>query len=316
MFSLVALLGAAGAFAQAPAPVSPSGIAQSPESVTGCPACPDSELPKNYLGGHRYNPSLFFPAPFLTPYFTFAMGLGRSDQTVNIAGNSYDVRLIGYAPTLGAQFQVLKKLVLNLGFAGGFTSGIDAQSTVIYGAAINYQYNIGGIYNLVEEKDWVLAFGMNVLFPHQLAVTPLSGIISDLENTFESSGNFVSQTNSKTYRPNFRFAYTLSPALGTFAVLGYNFSTSNTDSGQASDSGVTFGAGVDLQLRPLFNIPIGINASYIHGLNITGTHPNSNYVFGGVFETIGQRYSAGIEGGRIFSTKDAWLGALVTRYYY
>jgi hypothetical protein len=318
MFSLSALLGAAGAFAQAPAPapVSPSGIVQSPEAVTGCPACPDSELPKNYLGGHRYNPSLFFPAPFLTPYFTFAMGLGRANQTVDVAGESHDLKLIGYAPTLDAQFLAFKKLIINLGFAGGIASGMNAESTLIYGAAINYQLNIGGLYNIVEEKNWVLAFGFNVLFPHQLAVTPLRGIVSNLENTLEAANEFVSQTSARTYRPNFRFAYAINQVFGTYALIGYNFSDKDTEEGQASNSGATFGVGLDVQLKPVINFPLGLNASYIHGLNITGTHPSSDYVFGGVFETIGQRYSAGIEGGRIFSTRDAWLGALVTRYYY
>lgn len=276
-------------------------------------------LPQNYVGGHRYLPSLLFPQPFATSSLTFGLATGILKPDYIFAGSERTLNLVAIGPTFQVQVAPISKLALSAQISGGAITGINTESAVLYGASTGYQGRVGALYNFLQDDRQSIALEVSVSKSKLLAISPLQTVRSGINRILRRSAFTLStEDGAIRLRPGLHYVYTASETLGVLATISgtRTVSYSTTDEG-GGGSLLNLGFSLDMNLKPKLYVPIGLTLGYQRYQRISGDEGNANIGNIGLYETISTRFNFGFEFGRLFTdARDASIITIVTRYYY
>jgi hypothetical protein len=283
------------------------------------PLCEAPLEPKHVLGGHAFLPVLELPPAFADSRASLALSAGTGSYPVNVAGTDYNVNLATLSPYVDLQINVWKSLAVFGSLSGNLTTGLNSESALIYGGSVKYVWGLGALYEVIRDDNNVLSVAFQVNRPHTFAVSPVDVASAVQQEIIEASSdpNYASSTVETEYRPNLRFAHGFNPTWGVQATLGFNFKSTVQNGLEGSGNQATLGVGLSADLNPQVGFPLGVTLNYTRNQILSQVESNADTLSLGLWETLGHRCNAGIEGGWTRRNGlDSAVGVVMTRLYY
>jgi hypothetical protein len=272
--------------------------------------------PKRVLGGHRFMPSFVIPDPFATTQADFDMAFGYGTLP---SGTGDNFQLVAISPNLNFQFAFFDRLAIKVGVGGTAVVGVDAFSVLNFGASTGYQFNFGVLFEIYRDRQNAFSFGLESQRGNTLGISPISAAASLVQNVLKtvSSGAFE-QRDSWVVHPSLRYALGLNRWLGFKAMLGIDGTRrTGEDSSNEWDTSLNFGGQVSFDLHALTPVPLGFEAFYRHSQALTGNRGDFNSYGGGIYDSVLDRFSIGIELARVSGDhRSLALGGIMARYIY
>ncbi len=267
---------------------------------------------RRVLAGHGFLPSMLIPQPFVTSQASMRTGLGFATLTLSAQGQSVDLTEGALVPAFQAQHAIARWLAVGFDLSGSVRTGTNTDAAYYEGARIGW--SVGGFVNgLVFQNDrFSIGVGFGGGYGREYQLSPSSGFdrlvpyfkgqrqaqtTQDLVNAFIDG--LLTKASRFTLVPELSFAVGIFPNLGLFGAVQYTYERVKMGSRTSSNNGLSFGAGLSVDLRPGARVPLGLVAAYNRGQPIGDGDP-VNTVETGVFYTGSPNIRVGVQASMVF----------------
>jgi hypothetical protein len=249
------------------------------------------------LGGHAFLPSFIVPQPFIETSARLAAGGGVANFDVPFLQRITPIRIAGVIPEADVSAEFWGIFALQFGVTGALTTGITAQSALIYGASTSYDLHGTFVIKLFKTDQVLLSAALRIARPRVLALSPVSAALGTIQNIRQGqSPDVISDAAAYDYRPDLRFAYGVTPYFGVILLGGFSFQTvRDNEAVEVSSSFMRFGGQLSFDLDPLAHFPVGFTANYLRTQVLSGPDPSVNNATVGIYETVSKRVNFGGE---------------------
>lgn len=310
--------------------------AQVPTSVPAQAPAPAAQSAEGRtLAGHTFIPSAVVPGPLVTTSFgswlLLAVGSASGNAQVGDRFLSGTYTYAGVGAQLGYEYAFGSHFSARLLVDESMYSGIDGPSVLTVGT----KFQAGGSLGVTAAFRPLESLQVGVLLDAGttpgLALTIGLGIRGLIERceagdcTVGDTDKFVGLNNVAFVKPALAAAWTPWKPLGITANVAWQYASQKRNDGDFTGSATTFAAAADLDLRHVWNVPIGLQfaGSYttaFPGTDITGVAQ----LGGGIFYTGRENLSLGLQAvARRFKIQPGldltWGGNLATiglRYFW
>jgi hypothetical protein len=253
------------------------------------------------LGGHVFPPVRLLQGPFTFTSFGMTTSFGTADATApryDINGDirgTRDVSLAAVGFGLDLDVAVIRDLSVRLRLNGLAYSGTSGSDILTAGATAQYGAGLGATWGHTFGKTR-LALVYDIAVAPELSVVVANAVINAIRSgEFRDTGLFTDVTLVDN-RIGAAFGWGLSPAIGVVAEGRYLWSTRvSGDIETVVRRAVLLGAALDVDLDPLWRVPIGVVASYVASLPTSSEDSTVHEVGLGTFYTRRVRLALGLE---------------------
>jgi hypothetical protein len=286
----------------------------------------DDSAASRVLNGHLFLPSEVVGDPFTPTYLDESTGFGyaslRTTQVDNsgnpIGTSQFQLGALGQ----GFKFQlgILDSWAARLAASGTALSGINADSALIAGATVGYTLSTGATYSFMQ-GNLRMAGSLDLDYAPLYTFSPVGALLSTISTGKIDTSTLFTSSDTIRIRPAFLVAMGISPSLGLRGVVDYvqEFVTSTPSS---RNGAVDLGAALDVDLRALTAVPLGLLAGYKLMVPTSGDGWGHQLALG-VFYTGARNLGLGLETvlqlpAAPAGTSDFYvlLASLTLRYYW
>jgi hypothetical protein len=263
---------------------------------------PDRTQSKRSLGGHVFIPARLLVSPFTLTAFDSQTAAGAADATApryDLQGEIVGQRDLTLA-AVGLAFQfdvaVIRDLSLRVRANALAYTGTSGTSVLSAGATAAYGATFGATWGHTFGGNKRIAPLIDTGAQPEVSVVVANAVIDALQNDRFESDRLVTDVTRFDNRGGVSFGWGLTPALGL--VTEARFLWSRRVSGDETEllrRAVLLAAAVDLDLDPLWSVPIGFVASYQASVPTSGDSDTTHDVGFGVFYTRRVRLALGLE---------------------
>ncbi len=251
------------------------------------------------LGPHLYIPREAVSDPFTTTFVGSETGIAYGSAvgpTFNVNGQPVslaDYKIIGYSQIFTGQWGIFDWWALRVRAAGTVYGGANGSAAAGIGLNAVARFGVGTTLSWQFASNLRAGLLFDVGFGPSIGIDILQSIVQSI--AANSVITPVESTGSTTLTPALSLAWTISRGLGLIANVAYTHNTLKADASSVALDTLTLSGGLDLDLRELGTIPLGLALSYSAGYSI-GDEKFRNYVLaGGVFYTGRQNLTLGLE---------------------
>src|SRR4029453_1302865 len=258
----------------------------------------EPEAPRRQLGPHLFIPRGGIDTPFTTPTVGSETGFGYATAegpTFDLNGNPVtlaDYKIIAYSQAFSGQWGIFDWWALRVRATGlVHTRGSGPPAA---GVGLNGVVRAGAGTTFAIRPLPTLQLGL--LF--DVSVGPSVGL--DILQAIRSSiaGDSVVvpvvSTSSTTLTPALSAAWTITRGLGFVANVSYTHNSVSADAASVGADTLALGGGLDLALRELGTIPLGLTLSYQAGYSIGDERFRRYRLAGGFFYTRRENLTLGL----------------------
>jgi hypothetical protein len=279
------------------------------------------------LDGHLFLPSDIVEDPFTPTYFDESTGFGIASFRTNDVDNQGNS--IGQTQfTLGAlgqsfklQVEVMDSWAVRLAASGTVLSGINADSALIAGATVGYSLSTGVTYSFMLGKVR-MAGAFDLEFAPLYTFSPLTALVNTISTAKIDTGTLFTSSQDIRLRPALLAAMALDPSLGLRGVIDFEEDINKSGGASTNTGSIDVGAAVDVDLRSLTTLPLGLLAGYKLTVPTTGDGWGHQVTLG-LFYTAQRNLGLGIQTVLQLPTAPAGisdyyvlLASLTLRYYW
>ena len=258
-----------------------------------------SAPPRRALGEHVYIPRNEVLDPFTTSYVTSNSGFARgtaegptfdvNGQPVNLA----DYEIVAYSQLFAGQWGVTDWWALRVRASGTFYTGANGSAAAGIGVNAVIRGGIGTTLSWQVAPTVRLGFLLDVGFGPSVTISILDSIRQSIADG--SVQTPVISTSSTVITPAASAAWTITRGLGAVFNLTYTHNSVQADEGSAGLDVLAGQAALDLDLKELGSIPLGLAVSYSAGYSIGDERFRRWVLGGGIFYTGRQALTLGLE---------------------
>lgn len=255
--------------------------------------------PRHTLGEHVFIPRNEVVDPFTTSYVASTSGFARGSATgptfdlngqpVNLA----DYEIIAYSQLFSGQWGITDWLALRIRASGTFYGGANGSAAAGIGVNAIIRAGIG------TTMSWQLAPNFRLGALVDLGFGPSVGIdILDSIRQSIAEGSVqtpVNSSSSTVLTPAVSAAWTVTRGLGAVFNLSYTHNAVRADESSGGTDVLAGQAALDLDLRELGSIPLGLAVSYSAGYSVGDERFRRWVLGGGIFYTGRQALTLGLE---------------------
>jgi hypothetical protein len=221
------------------------------------------------LDGHLFIPARLVQGPFTFTAFDTQTSAGVADATAprfNLQGDVVGTRDLSLA-AVGTAFQldlaVLRDLSLRLRANALAYSGTDGVSVLSAGATAAYGATLGVTWGHTFGRNKRIALVFDTGPQPELSIVVANAVINAIQDRGFDDAGVVTDVTRFDSRGGISFAWGLTSALGLVAEARYLWSRRVTgDATELLRRGALLAAALDLDLDPLWRVPIGVVVSY------------------------------------------------------
>jgi hypothetical protein len=241
------------------------------EVVEEVPAIP----PRRSLGPHLFLPRDGVPDPFVASYIASSSGVATGSAkgpTFDLDGkpvNLEDYKILTYSQLFSGQWGIADFWALRLRMLGSFYSGTNAPGLVGVGVNGLVRGSVGTTLGFQLADRLRLGVVIDVTWGPSVAVSILDTIRQSV-----SSGNvqaLVDNSYSTTVTPTVSLAWAIARGWGAIFNATYANGVVEVNQGTADADMAVVQATVEVDLRELGSIPLGIGADYSAGYSVGRT---------------------------------------------
>jgi len=261
--------------------------------TTGAKAAAVEETPqtpsRRSLGPHRYITRDGVPDPFTPSFVESSSGIATGSAhgpTFDLNGNPVtleDYKILAYSQVFTGQWGIADFWALRLRLLGSIYSGTNTPAAVGVGVNGLVRGSFGTTFGFQLTDRLRLGALVDVTWGPSVALSILDTIRQSV-----SSGSvqaLLDNTYSTTVTPTLSLAWTFARGWGALLNVGYANGVVEVNQGSSDTDMALFQAGVEVDLRELGSIPLGIAADYSAGYSL-GRSRFRRYVAGlGFFYT-------------------------------
>jgi hypothetical protein len=261
---------------------------------------PDRTRSARALGGHLFIPARLVQSPFTFTAFDTQTRAGAADATApryNLQGDvvgSRDLTLGAVGVEFAFDLAVIRDLSLRIRANALAYSGTSGSSVLTAGATAAYGATFGATWGRsFGNKRIALVFDTGA--QPELSIVVANAVINAIDNDRFEESDLVTDVTRFDNRGGISFGWGLTPALGL--VTEARFLWSRRVSGDETEllrRAVLLAGALDLDLDPLWNVPVGFVASYQATIPTADGDTTHDAGFG-VFYTRRVRLALGLE---------------------
>jgi len=258
-----------------------------------------SAVPRQALAEHVFIPRVAVHDPFTTSFISstsgFADGSGNG-PTFDLDGkpvNIADYKIVAYQQAFTGQWGVLDWLALRLQATGTVYTGANASGVAGVGVNGVIRANVGATMSWELSPRIRLGFLLDVGFGPSVGLNILQSIRQSIADG--SVQTPVETTSSTIVTPTISSAWTLTRGLGLIANAAYSHNSVAVEAETAGVDALGVEAALDLDLRELGSIPLGLSLSYNAAYSIGYQRFRLYVLSGGIFYTGRRELTVGIE---------------------
>jgi len=262
------------------------------EEVTGAP-------PLRKLGEHLFIPREEVLDPFTTSYVASTSGFsygGAAGPTFDVNGQQVDIedyQIVAYSQLFAAQWAVADWWALRLYASGLVYSGANAPAAAGIGVNGVMRGGAGTTFSFQLAPTFRLGALIDVAFGPSVGINLLESIRQSIDSG--SVKTPVTSTSSTTVTPALSAAWTISRGFGALINVAYSHGIVEANFVSTDLDMLSLQAALDLDLRELGSIPLGLGLNYSAGYSL-GEERFRRYVLGaGFFYTGRQELTLGLE---------------------
>ncbi len=239
-------------------------------------AAPVEEIPatplRRSLGPHLFLPRDGVPDPFTASYIASSSGIATGSAkgpTFDLNGqpvNLEDYKILSYSQLFAGQWGIADFWALRLRILGSVYSGTNAPGLVGVGVNGLVRGSVGTTLGFQIAERLRLGLVVDVTWGPSVAVSILDTIRESV-----SSGNvnaLVDNSYSTTVTPTLSLAWTLARGWGAIFNATYANGVVEVNQGSSDADMAVLQAAVEVDLRELGSIPLGIGADYSAGYSL------------------------------------------------
>jgi|RhiMethySRZTD1v2_1073278.scaffolds.fasta_scaffold59810_2 hypothetical protein len=259
----------------------------------------EPEAPRRQLGPHLFIPRVAIDDPFTTTTVGSETGFGYATAegpTFDLNGNPVtlaDYKIIAYSQAFSGQWGIFDWWALRVRATGLVYSG--ANGSAAAGVGLNGVVRAGAGTTFAIRPLPTLQLGLlfDVSVGPSVGLDILQAIRSSIaEDSVQAP---VVSTNSTTLTPALSAAWTITRGLGFVANVSYTHNSVSADAASVGTDTLALGGGLDLDLRELGTIPLGLTLSYQAGYSIGDERFRRYRLAGGFFYTRRENLTLGLE---------------------
>lgn len=277
------------------------------------------------LGPHVFIPREAVSDPFTTTFVGTETGIAYGSAvgpTFNVNGKPVDLadyKIIGYSQIFTGQYGFFDWWALRFNATGVVYSGANGSAAAGVGLNAVARFGVGTTLSWQFAPTLRAGLLFDVGFGPSIGLNILQSIVQSIAD--KAVVTPVDSTGSTTLTPALSLAWTFARGFGLIVNVSYTHNTVKADAANTSLDSLGFGGGLDLDLRELGTIPLGLAVSY-NAVYSIGDEKFRNYLLaGGLFYTGRQNLTLGLElayrrapiGGEGVFVK-AIFGLIVLRY--
>ena len=285
----------------------------------------EPEAPRRQLGPHLFIPRVAIDDPFTTTTVGSETGFGYATATAptfDLNGNPValaDYKIIAYSQAFSGQWGIFDWWALRIRATGLVYSGANGSAAAGVGLNGVVRASAGTTFAIRPLPTLQLGLLFDVSVGPSVGLDILQAIRQSIAE--DSVQTPVVSTNSTTLTPALSAAWTITQGLGLVAKVSYTHNSVAADASSVGLDTLALGAGLDLDLRELGTIPLGLTLSYAAGYSIGEERFRRYRLAGGFFYTGRENLTLGLElayersplgAHDVFIT--TLLGVLVLRY--
>lgn len=249
-------------------------------------------------GEHRFIPSGQLEMPFATTHFSMSTGYGCAridapnfDENGERMGKAR-FQLGALSETFEAQVAITPMFALRAGITGKAQSGVDTPAILTVGGELGYSFGGGAIVSFKRDR-FAIGLSIDVARTNDYAFDVMTAITQSLAADVITPGTMFTETTSTAFSPGAQIAVGLHPAIGAWAAAQYNYVQLTTKEASDTESVITGGVGLSIDLSRVSPAPLGMTASY--RVEHTPDEPLRNQFAGGLAYTGRSNISIGAE---------------------
>jgi len=244
------------------------------------------------LGPHLYIPRDGVPVPFTASFIASSSGFATGSAkgpTFDLQGkpvNLEDYKILAYSQVFAGQWGIADFWALRLRLLGSIYSGTNTPGLVGVGVNGLVRGSFGTTFGFNLADRLRLGLVVDVVWGPSVAISILDTIRQSV-----SSGTvdtLVDNSYATTVTPTLSLAWTFARGLGALFNATYANGVVEVNQGSSDADMALFQAAVELDLRELGSIPLGIGAEYSAGYSL-GRARFRRYVAGLGFFYTGRR---------------------------
>ena len=301
-FSITASTVACPANAQSEAPPSESPPPTDSPPPTESP--PPSRPPPHprELNGHAFIPSNIITDPFTATWFNSQTGFGylranveQRDENGMPNGNHLVLALVPFTQGFGAQIGVLPRYwALRVSAAGIAIPPVSLDGALDFGAQAGYEVKGGTTLSFRIGRFLRLGGAFDVVYDSTLRFNIVDAIVNSINAGKVNASTLLITTNTGEILWTASAALGLHPALGLVLSAQYGHSFSTVGVMHSDDGEALLGATLDLDLKAVSPIPIGLLGAYKLQVTTSDSSPSHN-LSGGFYYTGRRNLLLGVE---------------------
>jgi hypothetical protein len=251
--------------------------------------------------------------PFSAPYINSS--LEGAIETLQVAGADQSLQAVGLSPSVNGQFRI-GKLGVELGASLQETFGSNAYSAYVLGANLDYIFSTTFRYEAWRSKKAVLTPALFLSYDKGFGFSPLNAVNLALGSPDQAASSaLLTRTTTEIVRPELLGAYAFSPAFGVTGELGTGF-IYDTAATQPHTQTVRLGVALDLNLAPVWQVPIGVATFFSDEFPINSSAQSTPILGLGGYEMLNSNFNFGLEVARLMvSSSSLSILLSLTAYY-
>jgi hypothetical protein len=206
------------------------------------------------LNDHQFIESESLESPFITTSLASLTGAGFA------TAKDLKIDLGLFAQGFRYNIAFLDWLSIRAGINGKILSGANAQSALLFGLQLSYDYSIGAKIRALRIGGFQLSASLDVSFDNSVQMSPRDAIVESINKGDISTKTLLNIRSATVTTPGIQLAYAFGSTVGLWFALKQLIAQADGES--ESYSSTEAGVGVSLNFNQSLGLPVGSSLTY------------------------------------------------------